>query len=93
VEACPLCGRPFGAKREKHHLVPRAFGGRETVDLHPICHRKIHTTLADREIREAYPTIAALKAHPEIAKFITWVARKPPDFYRRTEYASGRRRR
>ena len=86
-DRCPLCGRPFGARRERHHLVPRSLGGRDIVDLHPICHRKVHTTLTEREIHDGYATIDALTSHPDIAAFIRWVSRKPPDFHRRTEKA------
>jgi hypothetical protein len=78
---CSLCRRPLGVKVEAHHLTPKTYGGRETVPLHPICHRKIHTTLTERELRGAYSTIEALRAHPEIARFICWVAAKDADFY------------
>ncbi|WP_298358175.1 HNH endonuclease [Rhodoblastus sp.] len=78
---CPLCGRPLGAKIEAHHLTPKTFGGGETVALHPICHRKIHKTLSEREILRAFGTIEALRGQDEIARFIAWVARKDPDFY------------
>jgi hypothetical protein len=66
---------------EAHHLAPRIFRGRETVDLHPICHRKIHATLTERELQRAYHTIEALRAHEEIARFIAWLANKAPDFH------------
>ncbi|MCG8504680.1 MAG: HNH endonuclease [Sphingomonadales bacterium] len=85
---CPLCGRPLGRKTEAHHLIPRSLGGRETVALHPICHRKIHTTLTEREIAESHATLPALRAHPDIARFIRWIRNKPPDFYKRTERRS-----
>jgi hypothetical protein len=39
---CWLCRRPLGRWVERHHPVPRSRGGRETVPLHPICHRAIH---------------------------------------------------
>lgn len=86
VEAiCPLCDRPLTEVRERHHLVPRSLGGREVVELHPICHRKVHTMLTEKEIRDGFPTIEALREHPEIAKFVKWVRKQPPGFYRRTE--------
>jgi hypothetical protein len=83
--ACPICLRPLGSRREKHHLVPRSEGGRETVEVHPICHRKIHSVLTERELATGYATPDALRTHPEIAAFVKWVARRPPDFHRRTE--------
>jgi hypothetical protein len=78
---CPLCGRPLGAKIEAHHLTPKSRGGRETVALHPICHRKIHTSFSEAELERLCPTVEALRAHQEIAHFVRWVARKEPDFY------------
>ncbi|MCI4683492.1 HNH endonuclease [Candidatus Rhodoblastus alkanivorans] len=78
---CSLCRRPLGVKVEAHHLTPRTFGGRETVPRHPICHRKIHTALSEREFMRAFHTIEALRGHVEIARFIAWVTKKDPDFY------------
>lgn len=64
---CPLSGRPLvpGPAVNEHHLVPRAFGGRETVRMHRICHSKIHSVFTDEELRDRYCTLARLKAHPE----------------------------
>jgi hypothetical protein len=92
MNTCALCGRPLPAKVEAHHLTPKTFGGRETVALHPICHRKIHATLSERELRDHYASIDALRAQKDIAAFLRWIAPKPPDFYTRTHMARGRRR-
>jgi len=82
---CPHLRRPLAARREKHHLIPRAQGGRETVDVHPICHRKIHSLFSDRELARVNNAPEALRAHPDMARFIRWIAKKPPDFHKRTE--------
>ncbi len=63
-----------------HHLVPRRFKGRDAVSVHRVCHDKIHAVLSDRELRDTYNSMAALRDHPEIAAFRQWVARKPPTF-------------
>lgn len=81
TEICPLCARPLGLRRERHHLVPRLKGGRQTVLLHPICHRKIHSLFSEALLARSYATVDALRAHPEIARFIAWLAGKPPDFH------------
>ena len=90
---CPLCGRPIpeGVPQSRHHLVPRLRGGKggETVLLHQICHAEIHATLSETELARDYATIAALQAHPRLARFIAWVARRPPGFRSK---APGRRR-
>ena len=89
--ACALCGRPLDRRVERHHLRPKRYGGRDTVALHPICHRKIHACLGERELAERFDTVAALARHPEIARFVRWLAGKPPDFHKPT-FAARRRR-
>ncbi|MBB5220597.1 hypothetical protein HNP73_000518 [Amaricoccus macauensis] len=90
---CPLCGRPIppGAPQSRHHLVPRLKGGArgETVLLHQICHNAIHAALSEAELARAWTDVAALRAHPRLARFIEWVATRPPDFHAPT--AGGRR--
>lgn len=83
AESCPLCGRLLeaGASVDEHHLVPRSEGGKQKTPIHRICHRKIHATLSERELAQQYSSWDALKAHPEIAAFVRWVANKPPAFY------------
>jgi 5-methylcytosine-specific restriction endonuclease McrA len=79
--ACALCGRPLGAKVEWHHVVPKSEGGRETLPLHPICHRAIHTSASNAELARRYPTLEALREREDIARFLRWIADKPPDFH------------
>lgn len=92
---CALCGRtiPPHARQSLHHLVPRLKGGKggPTVLLHQICHNEIHATLTEAELARSYSTPAALRAHPRLAAFINWVAKRPPDFHSRS--AGGRRKR
>ena len=78
---CFLCGRPLGRRVEWHHPVPKSRGGRETVPVHPICHRFIHATLTNKELERGFATGEALRGHPEVARFVAWVAKKEPDFH------------
>ena len=80
-DACALCGRPLGRRVERHHVVPKSQGGRETVPVHPICHRAIHAAVANRDLARLYPTLEALRGQGEIARFLRWIAGKPPDFH------------
>ncbi|MDJ0278486.1 HNH endonuclease [Sphingomonas sp. 2R-10] len=77
---CALCDRPIGTQVEWHHRVPRSEGGRETVPVHPICHRTIHASATNAELAGPLADIDTLRALPAVAKFVAWVADKPADF-------------
>ena len=51
--------------------------------LHHLCHKEIHATLSEGELARHYCTPEALRAHPRLARFIDWVARRPPGFLSR----------
>ncbi|OYW46576.1 MAG: HNH endonuclease [Sphingomonadales bacterium 32-68-7] len=89
---CWLCERSLGRVVQWHHPVPKAKGGRETVPLHPICHRVIHAKFTNAELFRAGGARAALTAHPEIARFLAWIAGKPPDFHAPTRLRNNARR-
>jgi len=93
---CPLCQRPIPpeAKSSRHHLVPRLKGGKrgETVLLHQICHSAIHARFSEAEIVQRLSDIDALRADPELARFVAWAATKPPDFHAPTHSVRGHRK-
>ena len=80
-ETCWLCGRPLGRRVQRHHPIPKAKRGRETVPVHPICHRAIHANFTNAELARSGGAREALLASEAIAKFLAWVADKPPDFH------------
>lgn len=84
AHACWLCARPLGRRIERHHPLPKSRGGRETVPVHPICHRAIHANLSNAELVKAGASADALRGRPEIATFLRWIEGKAPDFYART---------
>ncbi|MDB5807374.1 MAG: restriction endonuclease [Betaproteobacteria bacterium] len=90
---CPLCGRPLvpGPTTDEHHLVPRSQRGREKFLVHRICHTKIHATISEKRLAAEYHTWEALRAHPQIAAFIAWVQKKPPEFMARNARAHDKR--
>ncbi len=80
-DTCWLCARPLGVRVERHHPVPKSRGGRETRPVHPICHRALHAVFTNKELEKAGNDPQALAAHPELARFLGWVAGKEPDFH------------
>ena len=85
ARTCWLCGRALGQLVELHHPVPKSRGGRNTVALHPICHRTLHARFTNAELARIGVDVQALRAEPEIGKFLKWVANKPPDFHAPTK--------
>lgn len=81
ARTCWLCERPLGRRVQLHHTVPKAKKGRATVPVHPICHRTIHAHFTNAELVKIGGVRKPLLAHPELAKFLEWIAGKPPDFH------------
>lgn len=78
---CWLCERPLGRRVEWHHPVPKSKKGRETVPVHPICHRTIHANFTNAELARVGDAPHTLRENEAIAKFVRWIADKPPDFH------------
>jgi hypothetical protein len=74
----------LGRRIEWHHPVPKSRGGRETVPLHPICHRALHASFTNAELARQGATPEALRGEPRLAKFLVWISGKPPDFHAAT---------
>lgn len=79
---CPLCGREMiaGPSVDEHHWVPRSKGGRQSSHLHKVCHRALHARFSERELAGAFSTPEAVRADPEMARFIRWVRGRPPEY-------------
>ena len=88
-ERCALCGRPLGRRVEWHHVVPKSEGGRDTVPLHPICHRTIHATVSNGDLARLYQNLDALRERDDIRRFVAWISDKPPDFHAPTRRKLG----
>jgi len=93
--SCPVCGRAMiaGPSVDRHHWVPKSEGGRETDFIHMVCHRMIHRVLSEQELATAYADPAVVRAHPEIARFVAWVRKQPPEYLDWPTEPRGRRRR
>ena len=73
---------------QQHHTVPKARKGRETVPVHPICHRAIHANFTNAALARIGRDRSALLENATLAKFVAWVSDKPPDFHAPTRTAS-----
>lgn len=77
---CWLCERPMGEATVWHHPVPKSRGGRDVVPMHPICQQTLITNFTNSELQRHALDVDALRANPNVAKFVAWVANKDPDF-------------
>jgi Asp-tRNA(Asn)/Glu-tRNA(Gln) amidotransferase B subunit len=92
MDKCPLCNRDLGNELvEEHHLIPKSQKGKETVKLHSICHRKIHSLFTEKELSKYYNTIDKLKQNEDIKTFINWLQNKPLNFYISTKDEKSRK--
>jgi hypothetical protein len=77
----------------RHHLIPRTrhhnkrnrrefdrAAVKETVGLCRPCHSQVHALLTEKELEREWNTIEIIRAHPEVARFVEWIAGKPPGF-------------
>ena len=78
---CWLCERPIARRLQWHHPVPKSKKGRITVPVHPICHKTIHKAFTNAELARYGEDRERLLENERIARFITWVKDKPPDFH------------
>ena len=74
---CALCQREV-MHITRHHLIPRAEGGKEVVDLCVPCHRTLHSYFSNRTLLNELHTLDSLRQEPEIARYLEWI-RKQPD--------------
>jgi len=56
-------------------------GGRDTVAIHPICHRTLHKSLTNKALEKIGADVEALRTQPGIVRFLAWIANKDPDFH------------
>ncbi|WP_345719770.1 hypothetical protein [Qipengyuania polymorpha] len=65
---------------QQHHPVPKSKKGRETVPVHPICHKTVHKIFTNAELSRFGDDRPRLLENEELARFLRWIADKPPDF-------------
>lgn len=91
---CPICDRPmYDLNRaiNQHHFVPKSKGGRVQEYAHRICHDQIHALWTEAQLSKEFSDPDAIKADPDMQKFITWVQKKDPLFYQKTKRSNRRK--
>ena len=76
-----MCERQLGHRVQQHHPVPKSKKGRETVPVHPICHKTIHKVFSNAELARLGNDRSRLLENEDVAKFLRWIGDKPPDFH------------
>ncbi len=95
VNTCELCERELHiTPLTRHHLIPqtrhknkknkRDFDRADVKERIAIlckpCHKHIHAVISEKEMERQFNTISQLKEHPEVKKFVGWIANKPDGF-------------
>ena len=92
LSICALCDREIPqALRDAHHLIPKSKGGVATVMMHRACHKQVHALFTETELAKKYSSVEALRTHSEIARFISWVIKKPNDLNLQTRRSRNKR--
>jgi len=87
---CQLCGRRV-RELTRHHLIPqtrhsnrrnkRDFGRGDVKQRIALlcrpCHTHVHATIDNKRLEREFNTVEALAAHPQIARFVAWIGRRP----------------
>lgn len=89
---CELCHRT-GLELTRHHLIPRKRHRKRSALIRfereemqtriamlcRPCHSTVHATLSEKKLEDAFNTLDTLAAHPDIARFVSWVRKQPVD--------------
>ena len=86
---CELCDREV-SRTTKHHLIPKTRHTnkrvrrdysrealRQTAALCAPCHRTIHSVFSEKTLQCEMSTLAKMKDHPDVARFLKWIGRRP----------------
>ena len=87
---CELCGRQV-VDLTVHHLIPRTRHANKrnqktftrddvkfrVANLCRPCHANVHEKLDNKVLERTYNTVPLLAAHPDVARFSTWIGKRP----------------
>ena len=72
---CSLC--EVAPAESKHHLIPKARGGKDTEGLCTDCHDQIHAVLTNKELLLEFGSIEKLLEFEQIKKWVAWRKKHP----------------
>lgn len=94
---CLFCKRDFPeAVLEKHHLVPRARGGKGgdvLVRACPDCHGAIHQFFSVKELERGFASAEALLANDRFREMVKWIGKQDPGKRLKTKRPRDQRKR
>lgn len=70
-EICVFCLRNVPTRG--HHVVPRCKRGREVAPTCHSCEDFIHKTWSHNELRDAFNTVAKIRAAEPFQRFLRWL--------------------
>ncbi|MFC6906283.1 hypothetical protein [Halalkalicoccus tibetensis] len=70
---CELCGR--AVETTTHHLIPKNRKDSPTVQLCQPCHKQVHATFTNHELKQEYDTIEALREADRLQSFVEWISK------------------
>jgi len=74
---CSICARKIPeCYVERHHLTPLCKKGKDTIPVCIDCGNQIHNLFSNRELKEQYNTVEALKNNPDMQKWIRWIRKR-----------------
>ena len=91
---CPVCHRLIEdpSHGTRHHWVPKSRGGKFMMPLHRMCHQTIHSLFSNARLEKQLATPQALRAHPKLQPYLSWIRSKPSAYYDRSRKSVMRKR-
>lgn len=71
---CPFCKREL--ELTEHHVVPKEFGGKDTISICADCHNAIHARYSNRELRDNFSTFELLRADSDLRRAYRFLSKQ-----------------
>lgn len=61
---------------EKHHLIPKSKGGKETIPVCIDCGNQLHKLFTLKQMKDKYHTVDILLSDERVQTWIKWIIKK-----------------